>query len=291
MSAVKRGLGKGLSALLADADAGELNENRSSVTEIDINLIDTAKNQPRKIFDEEKLSELAESIKTFGIVSPIIVNENYDRYTIIAGERRYRAARLAGLKSVPVIIKDLTSREQMEISIIENLQREDLNAIEEAQALRLLMDEYSLTQEEVSQRLAKSRSAIANSLRLLSLPEEVRSMVFSSELSAGHARCLVTLPDDETKIKYASAITSKRLSVRESEKLISEFSKPKKPEKPKLKPGNPDVIFVEKNLSGALDTKVTLSGGLDRGRILIEYYSSEQLESIYDLITQNSEKK
>lgn len=289
MSAVKRGLGKGLSALLADA--GENTDNKS-VIEIDINLIDTNKNQPRKIFDEEKLNELAESVKTFGIVSPIIVNPTNGRYMIVAGERRYRAARMAKLATVPIIIKELSSREQMEISIIENLQREDLNAIEEAQALRTLMDEYSLTQEEVSKRISKSRPAIANSLRLLTLPEDVLNMISSGELSAGHARCLVTLPDDNTRIKYASTIVSRGLSVRESEKLVSEFEKPKKTAKPKPKSKeNPDIKFVEKNLSSALDTKVTLSGDLKRGKMLIEYYSSEQLEAIYDFITQNLEKR
>lgn len=289
MSAVKRGLGKGLSALLADAEG---NFDNKSVIEIDINLIDTNVNQPRKVFDEEKLLELAQSVKTFGIVSPIIVNPDNGRYTIIAGERRYRAARIAKLTQVPVIIKELTSREQMEISIIENLQREDLNAIEEAQALRLLMDEYSLTQDEVSKRISKSRSAIANSLRLLTLPEEVLNMISSGDLSAGHARCLITLPDDKTKTKYAQIIASQGLSVRESEKLISEFSKPQKTVKPKADSKvNPDIKFVEKNLSSALDTKVTLSGDLKRGKMLVEYYSSEQLESIYDFITQNLEKR
>ena len=186
-------LGKGLGALISDEDINTSSASMSGVREVDVNEIDPNVDQPRKHFDTEALEGLAQSIKTYGIVQPLIVRRVGDRYSIIAGERRYRAARMAGLKTVPVVVKEYSDAELMEVSLVENLQREDLNPIEEAQAMQMLMSEHNLTQEELSARLGKSRSAVANTLRLLTLPESVRALVESGELSSGHARCLVAL--------------------------------------------------------------------------------------------------
>ncbi len=288
----QRGLGKGLSALLGD-DV-EPNDRDSSVLEVNINLIDTFQNQPRKHFDEAKLLELAASIRTHGIVSPIIVSSSGGRYTIVAGERRYRAARMAGLNTVPVIVKDLSSRGQIEISIIENLQREDLNAVEEAQAMKMLMDEYNLTQEEVSERIAKSRPAVANSLRLLTLPKEVLDMLVMGSISAGHARCLIPLPEDEMKITLAKHIAEKGLSVRESERMVSELLNPEEKKQAqkdtKKSATNPDITDIEKRLSRILETKVSMQGDMKKGKLVVEYYSTAQLETIYELITTHADE-
>jgi ParB family chromosome partitioning protein len=214
-------LGKGLGALIGES---EPQTGIGSVLEIDVNDIDPNLQQPRKKFDDEKLNELAQSIETYGIVQPIIVQRNGERYTIIAGERRYRAARIAGLETVPVVIKDYSKQEFMEVSLVENLQREDLNPIEEAEAMRLLMDEHSLTQDVLSSKLGKSRSAIANTLRLLSLPPEVKEMVTAGELSSGHARCLVALQNDMEKTRIAKKIVELGLSVRATEDLIKNLN-------------------------------------------------------------------
>ena len=209
-------LGKGLGALIGDEPVSQ----GRHVMEVDVNEIDPNVQQPRKTFDDEKLKELAQSIKTYGIVQPIIVHQQDGRYMIIAGERRYRAAREAGLKTVPVVVKEYSQSELMEVSLVENLQREDLNPIEQAQAMRLLMDEHRLTQERLSDRIGKSRSAVANTLRLLALPEKVKQMVISGALSGGHARCLVALESDEEKISFAQKISALGLSVRAAEAMV-----------------------------------------------------------------------
>ena len=275
-------LGKGLGALIADESTGADN-----VFEVDVNSIDPNTNQPRKNFDSEKLKELAESIKTYGIVQPIIVQKQGDRYIIIAGERRYRASRMAGVSRVPVVVKDYTKREFMEVSLVENLQREDLNPIEEASAMKLLMDEHSLTQEEFSSRLAKSRSAVANTLRLLSLPEQIRDMVADTRLSSGHARALVALGSDEEKIKLAQIIINLGLSVRATESMINKV-KNQDNAKPKQRSVTaPEIIAAEQQLSGSLETKVKIIGNLDKGKISIAYYNAAQLQSIYDFLTKD----
>ena len=222
-------------------------------------------------------------MKTYGIVQPIIVQANGSRYTIIAGERRYRAARLAGIKEVPVIVKEFSETELMEVSLVENLQREDLNPIEEAQAMRMLMDEHNLTQDELSSRLGKSRSAVANTLRLLSLPEAVRSLVIAGELSSGHARCLVALERDEDKLKLAQKIVSQGLSVRATEELIKALSKTIQPVV-KEKGSAPEIEEAEKSLTAALGTRVQIAGDLKRGKIILQYYNPEQLNSLFDFL-------
>lgn len=279
-------LGKGLGALIEDASSMTAEERADGIKTVSVNDIDPNAGQPRKHFDSEKLEELAQSLKTYGIVQPIIVQANGSRYTIIAGERRYRAARLAGLKEVPVIVKEYSQTELMEVSLVENLQREDLNPIEEAQAMRMLMDEHDLTQDELSNRLGKSRSAVANTLRLLSLPESVRSLVIAGELSSGHARCLVALERDEDKQRLAQKIVSQGLSVRAAEELIKTLSKTV-PVAAASKESTPEIEEAEKTLTAALGTRVQIAGDLKRGKIILQYYNQEQLNTLFDFLMTN----
>lgn len=273
-------LGKGLGALIGEETGGGAN----SVIEIDVNDIDPNSEQPRKIFNDEKLSELAQSIDAYGIVQPIIVQKKGQRYIIIAGERRYRAARIAGLRSVPAVIKEYSKRAFMEVSLIENLQREDLNPIEEAEAMRLLMDEHELTQDELSSRIGKSRSAVANTLRLLSLPERVRDMVMAGDLSSGHARCLVSLDSDDEKIRAAQKIVSGGLSVRATEELIKAIGNAKQRGNKKEGATSPEIRSAESALSDILGTKVQIAGNLSKGKVLLSYYNQDQLQSLYDFL-------
>ncbi len=273
-------LGKGLGALIGD---GLATGEASGLKVVDVNDIDPNEIQPRKNFDAEKLSELAQSIRTYGIVQPIIVQKKGMRYAIVAGERRYRAARLAGLKEVPVVVKEYSLAELMEVSLVENLQREDLNPIEEAQAMRMLMDEHRLTQDELSNRIGKSRSAVANTLRLLTLPEGVRAFVISGALSEGHARCLVVLENDGDKQKLAERIIAQGLSVRATESLVSaRDNQPRCIEK--AAKTDPELSAAEKTLTDALGTRVQISGDSRRGKITLSYYNSEQLQSLYDFL-------
>lgn len=274
-------LGKGLGALIADDT-----DNKNSVLEIDVNSIDPNLDQPRKTFDNEKLNELAQSIKTYGVVQPIIVQKSGNRYTIIAGERRYRASRLAGLTNVPVVVKEYTKREYMEVSLVENLQREDLNPIEEAQAMKLLMNEHNLTQEELSSRLAKSRSAVANTLRLLNLPDKVMQMVAGGQLSSGHARTLIALDSDKEKMKMADIIVNLGLSVRATEAMINKAKNKTEPKKKQTVP--PELKAAEKQMSNSLETKVKIQGDLEKGKITISYYNADQLQSLYDCFSKNN---
>jgi len=276
-------LGKGLGALIEDAGGFAAEEKAAGIKMVNVNDIDPNAGQPRKHFDSEKLQELAQSILTYGIVQPIIVQETGGRYTIIAGERRYRAARLAGLKEVPVIIKEYSQAELMEVSLVENLQREDLNPIEEAQAMRMLMEEHQLTQDELSSRLGKSRSAVANTLRLLSLPESVRKLVIAGELSSGHARCLVALENDDDKLKLAQKIVAQGLSVRAAEQLIKALGEAKSASE-KNRETRPEIEEAEKNLTAALGTRVQIEGNLKRGKIILQYYNQEQLNSLFDFL-------
>ncbi len=278
-------LGKGLGALI-----GEVPEQKEKYSDgmnmVSVNDIDPNASQPRKHFDSEKLEELSQSISTYGIVQPIIVQKNGKRFTIIAGERRYRAARLAELKEVPVIVKEYSQAELMEVSLVENLQREDLNPIEEAQAMRMLMDEYHLTQDELSTRLGKSRSAVANTLRLLALPEAVRSLVISGDLSSGHARCLVALERDEDKQRLAMKIVSQGLSVRAAEELVKALSKQMQKENKKQRI-TPEIEEAEKSLTAALGTRVKITGDIRRGKIILQYYNQDQLNTLYDFLMTN----
>lgn len=278
--AMKKGLGRGLDALLGDYTQ----PTPEGVQELDIHLIDTNAGQPRKDFDQEKLQELADSIRQHGVVQPILLRQKGERYVIVAGERRFRAARLAGLEKVPAIVKDLDEAQVMEVALIENLQREDLNPIEEAAAIRFLMQQHDLTQEEVSKRLSKSRPAIANSLRLLTLPEPVQAFLRNGKLQAGHARALAGLQDPEAQAVLADKIVGEGLSVRAAESLAREQGQ--KPPRQKKEPPatDPDLAAAEASLREWLGTKVSIQGSSQRGRIVIEYYNAELLQGIYDLL-------
>lgn len=280
--AKKSALGKGLGALIPDMDNEIVSDKNQGILEIDINKVTPNKFQPRKNFDEEKLQELSQSIKENGIIQPIIVNKSGKFYNIIAGERRWRAARIAGLKTVPVIEKDLTEKEIMEISLIENLQREDLNPIEEALAYRRLMDEFSLTQEEISVRVGKSRPVIANSLRLLNLDKRVIQYIVEGTISEGHGRVLAGIDSFELQYELAKRIIDDGLNVRQTEKLAKSLNDNKSKKKEKVKT---DIYIkeIEDRLKIVLGTKVTINKGNKKSKIEIEYYSNEDLERILDI--------
>ncbi|MEA5060070.1 MAG: ParB/RepB/Spo0J family partition protein [Candidatus Pelethousia sp.] len=280
--AIKKGLGRGLDALLGDYEQ----PSQEGVREIDVYSIDTNAGQPRKEFDEGKLKELAGSIARHGVVQPILVRQKGDRYVIVAGERRFRAARMAGLATVPVIIKDMDEAQVMEVALIENLQREDLNPIEEAAAIRFLMQQHDLTQEEVSKRLSKSRPAIANSLRLLSLPADVQEHLRKGRLQAGHARALAGLQDAAAQKELADKIVGEGLSVRNAEALARDQGErpAKKPPKASAPLRDRDLTAAEANLRERLGTKVSIQGTGQKGRIIIEYYNAGDLQAIYDAL-------
>lgn len=282
MAANKKGLGRGLDALLGDYSATPA----EGVLQADIHLIDTNADQPRKTFDEERLKELASSIERHGMVQPIIVRQTGERYTIVAGERRYRAARIAGLSSVPVIVKTFDDEQVHEIALVENLQRESLNPIEEAAAIRFLMQQHDLTQEEVSSRLGKSRPAIANSLRLLNLPSDVQTLVKDGKLTPGHARALVVVKDEAKCRVLANDAVLRGWSVREMERKAAEAGAPKASEPKEPKPPNQTANMhdAENKLRERLGTRVKLEGTEKKGRLTIEYYSKEQLIKLYDII-------
>ena len=304
---MKKGLGRGLNSLFGDYLLGNYDgdfdddfsqeltnnaENKSDKEivvnkpqEIEIGLIDRNNNQPRKNFDEQALNELAESIKTYGIVQPIIVNKKDNRFVIVAGERRWRAARIAGLKTVPCIVKDYSNQEISEIAIIENLQREDLNPIESARAIKNLIDEFNLTQDEVADKIGKSRPAVANTLRLLTLPENIVSLVENNKISAGHARALLSLDSSVKQKEIALKIIEKNLSVRETENLIKALSN--------LKPGQHKSLNNEKSLElksfetqikRLFSTSVSIKGNDNKGKIIIDYYTKEDLDRIFEIL-------
>lgn len=278
-----KGLGKGLDALLGGSTVPE---SSNTVNTLSVYLIDTNAEQPRKQFDEAKLVELATSIEQHGVVQPIIVKKSDERYKIIAGERRFRAARLAGLNEVPVIVRDLSEQEVLEVSLIENLQRENLNPVEEAQAIRALMDEHDLTQEEVAKRLGKSRPAIANSVRLLALPQELQQLLLDGRLQAGHCRVLASIPDEQLMVKTALQASDGEWSVRETEQRVAALLalhslERKQPKRSRL---SNDIRHAQDKLRERLGTKVSFKGDDDRGKIVIEYFSKDELTNIYDLI-------
>ncbi len=286
-----KGLGRGLNALFGVYDEDEGYKNittkktaSNGVLEVDIDKIKPNPNQPRKNFDEDALKELAASIKVHGIVQPIVLNEQNDgTYLIIAGERRYRAAKLCGLKTVPAIIKNYTDKQIKEISIIENLQREDLNPIEAARAIKELMEEYGLTQDTVSERIGKSRSNVANTLRLLTLYPDVINMVEQGKLSSGHARCLVVIDDPKEQIKLAQMVVSKNLSVRDLEKAVKSYTNPTK--KVVIKEEQSlELKELINQMQKTFATKVSAIGNDNKGRIYIDYYTRDDLDRIAELL-------
>ncbi len=279
------GLGRGLDALLGDFDA-TARPDAAGIRELEIEKLYPNPDQPRKEFDKERLEELAGSLKRHGMVQPIVVRKNGERYMIVTGERRYRAAKLAGLTKVPVVVRDFGTDEILEIALIENIQRENLNPIEEAAAISFLMQQHDLTQEEVSERLSKSRPAVANALRLLSLPEPVKKLIRSGVLSAGHGRALAVLEDAAVQERLAKQAVENRCSVRAMEQLVKaaagEETKEKKPRKER--PMDADLYDAEERMRERLGTKVKITGGKRRGKIVIEYFSADALQDIYEAI-------
>lgn len=293
-----RGLGKGLDSLIPNAlgetktkkettvkSKTETTEGKEPQTLVKITKVEPNREQPRKNFDEDALQELADSIKQFGLLQPILVQDRKDYYEIIAGERRWRAAKLAGLKEVPVIIRNYTEQEIVEISLIENIQREDLNPIEEAQAYKRLLTEFHLKQDEVAERVSKSRAAVTNSIRLLKLNEEVQRMVVDEMISTGHARALLAVENPEEQYNLAQRIFDEKLSVRDVEKLVKDLHKPAKPKKVDDK--TMQVIYqdIEEKLKQKLGRKVTVtSKGEGSGKIEIEFYNHEDLDRLLDVL-------
>ena len=275
----KFALGKGLGALIPD----DINEGNEGKLMISLNKIKSNIDQPRKSFDNEKIAELAESIKNHGIIQPLILKENGGGYIIVAGERRWRAAKMVGLKEVPAIVMDLTEKQVLEISLIENIQRQDLNPIEEALAYKKLLSDFNLTQEELSKRIGKSRTAITNTIRLINLDSRVQQYVIDGIISEGHGRALLSLEDGELQYIYSQKVIDEKLSVRELEKLIRNISL-KSERSEKKEELNPYYKDVRDRLQNYFGTKVNLSSKKNRGKIEIEYYSEEDLERILDII-------
>ena len=290
--AVKRnGLGKGLDSLIpnkAEKKPEEKKEERKSESGeilVKINQVEPNREQPRKEFDEDSLMELADSIKQFGILQPLLVQKKKDYYEIIAGERRWRAAKIAGIKEVPIIVKEYTNQEIVEISLIENIQRENLNPIEEAMAYKRLLEEFSLKQDEVAERVSKSRTAVTNSMRLLKLSPRVQQMIVDDMISTGHARALLAIDDEEQQYQLANRIFDEKLSVRETEKLVKALKNPKKEKKNQKIEHTFVYDNIEEQMKNIIGTKVIVNPKANgKGKIEIEYYSEEELERIYDLI-------
>lgn len=299
----KKGLGKGLEALFSNFGADEnesggiVNEiqaklNATKIIEIEISKLEANPNQPRKTFNDEAIKELSESIKQHGVIQPIIVSQMVDKYMVIAGERRLRASRLANLKTIPCIIKNFTERQIKEVALIENLQREDLNPLEAARAIRQLMDEYKLTQETVAEKIGKSRPNIANLLRILNLPQEILKLIEENKLSAGHARVLVSVNDKKTQIELAQKTINKQLSVRELEKLAKVLTANNKSySEEKIKKEIRELEEFTEELQRVFATKVTINGDDNRGRIVIDYFSRDDLDRIFELISLIKNKK
>ena len=293
----KKGLGKGLDSLIPDnksmksvtsektVESKEDAAAKSGVQVMKINEVEPNRDQPRKNFDEDALLELSDSIKQFGVLQPLLVRKRKDYYEIIAGERRWRAAKLAGVKEVPVIEKEYTDQEILEIGLIENIQRENLNPIEEAIAYKRLLEEFKLKQDEVAERVSKSRTAVTNCMRLLKLSDKVQQMIIDDMISTGHARALLAIDDPELQYTLANKIFDEKLSVRETEKLVKEIKNPKKPKE--KKPVANSFIYqdLEEKMKSVFGTKVSIaSKGKGKGKIEIEYYSDDELEHLFDMM-------
>ncbi|MBY0758704.1 MULTISPECIES: ParB/RepB/Spo0J family partition protein [Sellimonas] len=294
-SGLGKGLGKGLDSLIPDNKGSRKNsaaqkENKEETVSsgermVKINKVEPNREQPRKKFEEDSLLELADSIKQFGVLQPLLVQQKDGYFEIIAGERRWRAAKLAGIKEVPVIVREYTDKEVVEIALIENIQRENLNPIEEAMAYKRLMKEFHMKQDEIAERVAKSRTAVTNSIRLLKLDDRVQQMVIEDMISTGHARTLLGLEDGEEQYAIANKVFDEKLSVRELEKLIKELKNPK--EKKEKQSRENDFIYrdLEERMKGIMGTKVCVNRKANgRGKIEIEYYSDEELERLFEMI-------
>ena len=297
MPGKKSGLGKGLDSLIPnkknDISASKVEKKQEKENDspksgeimVRINEVEPNRDQPRKDFDEDALMELADSIRLFGILQPLLVQIKKNYYEIIAGERRWRAAKLAGIKEVPIIVKDYTDQEIVEISLIENIQRENLNPIEEAMAFKRLLQEFQLKQDEVAERVSKSRTAVTNSMRLLKLSPRVQQMIIDDMISTGHARALLAIDDEEQQFILANKIFDEKLSVRETEKLVKALKNPKKEVKKEKSEHTFIYENIEEQIKNIMGTKVSVNQKANgKGKIEIEYYSEEELERIYDLL-------
>lgn len=290
----KKGLGKGLGSLfdehnIIDDIITQETSSDNGITQIKLSLIEPNKNQPRKSFDEDKIEILASSIKENGLIQPIIITPSKNgMYKIVAGERRWRASKKAGLKEIPAVIRDYSDEQVAQIALIENLQREDLNPIEEALGYKTLLEEFNLTQELISQRIGKSRSAIANSMRLLSLEEQIQKLLIAGDISSGHARAILSVEDNELRLALSKRIIEDNLNVRQAESLAKQLQK-KPPSKKPVKKSAYDIELesIQNNLSSNLGTKVKISHTDKKGKIEIEYYGNEDLERILNLINYN----
>lgn len=287
----KFGLGKGLNALIPEYTVilepkkGKDKNDDNGYSLIDINLIKSNESQPRKSFDDEKIMELAESIKSNGIIQPLILRKDKDEYIIVAGERRWRAAKYIGIKEIPSVIMDLTEKQILEISLIENIQREDLNSIEEAIAYKKLISDFDLTQEQLSKRIGKSRVAITNTMRLLNLSEDVQQYIIEGVISEGHGRALLAITDSKLQCELAQNVIDDKLSVRELEFLIRKLKTKSEPSKSKAKKEtNPYYKEVIEKLENYFGTKVNVTNKNNKGKIEIEYYSEEDLQRILEII-------
>ena len=293
-----RGLGKGLDSLIpvsssapkssTESKAADKKEEQGQETMVKITKVEPNREQPRKKFDEDAPQELADSIKQYGVISPILVQDRKTYYEIVAGERRWRAAKLAGLKEVPVIIKNFTEQEIVEISLIENIQRENLNPIEEAQAYKRLLTEFNLKQDEVAERVSKSRTAVTNSMRLLKLCDEVQQMIIDDMISTGHARALISIEDPEQQYMIAQRVFDEKLSVRDVEKLVKNLNKPEKVKKEIPEDKSLEVIYqdLEEKMKQILGTKVSItSKGNGSGKMEIEFYNHDDLDRIIEMIS------
>ena len=292
--AVKRGgLGKGLDSLIPEGKTKPISNTTKTVEKevktieqlVKISKIEPNREQPRRYFEEDALLELADSIKQFGVLQPLLVQKKGDFYEIIAGERRWRAAKLAGIKEVPVIVKDYTKQEIVEIALIENIQRENLNPIEEAMAYKRLLTEFNLKQDEVAERVSKSRTAVTNSMRLLKLSEKIQQMIVDEMISTGHARALLAIENEEEQYNLATRIFDEKLSVREVEAIIRQMKNPKPQKTQKVVENSFIYKDLEEKMISVIGTKVSVTQkGKGKGKIEIEYYSDAELERIFDLL-------
>ncbi len=289
----QRGLGKGLDSLIPASGGSENKEVKQAETMVKIAKVEPNRDQPRKNFDEDALQELADSIKQFGLLQPILVQDRKDYYEIIAGERRWRAAKLAGLKEIPAIIRNYTDQEIVEISLIENIQREDLNPIEEALAYKRLLEEFHLKQDEVAERVSKSRTAVTNSMRLLKLCDNVQQMIIDDMLSTGHARALIPIEDEEIQLQLAQRIFDEKLSVREVEKIVKEILRPET-NKPKKEETPQNILYIYEDIENRLEEKlsrkveITSKGNSGTGKIQIEFYSNDDLDHLIESLSNMS---
>ncbi|MFW5940944.1 MAG: ParB/RepB/Spo0J family partition protein [Chloroflexota bacterium] len=284
----RRGLGRGLGALIPQGDDADEQQQGSGLRTVALEAIAPNPHQPRSHMDEDALDELAASIEEHGLIQPLIVNDNGDgQYTLIAGERRWRAAQRAGLEQAPVVVKEASPQDMLELALIENIQRADLNPLEEAAAYRQLIEEFGLTQAQVAKRVGKSRPAVANTVRLLELPDRVQEAVVNGEISGGHARALLGLPTEEMRVNTMRTVIRKGYSVRQTEALVRKLTSAARPRSREKQRTPPEVVALESQFQQSLGTRVNIQKGSKGGRVVIHFYSDEELHAIYEAIVRD----